>query len=147
MFEDIERHSRTFTKFPERSKMLMNIHGCSWIFTNVDECSFTFTNIYVCSRTFTNIRSFLYWNKTIVSKAASVHNKAGYTSIQSRTVGQNCRSSSAKTAQFNKAGYTATSCGWVGRGGNARFPTFQLERDRQTDRPTNQQTDKACVRN
>ena len=25
---------------------------------------------------------------------------------------------------FNKAGYTATSCGRVGRGGNMRFPTF-----------------------
>ena len=37
----------------------------------------------------------------------------------------------------NKAGYTATSCGWVGRGENARFPTFQLERDK----PTNRQTD------
>ena len=24
----------------------------------------------------------------------------------------------------NKAGYTATSCGWVGGGGFARFPTF-----------------------
>ena len=27
----------------------------------------------------------------------------------------------------NKAGYTATSCGRVGRGGNARFHTFQLD--------------------
>ena len=26
----------------------------------------------------------------------------------------------------NKAGYTATSCGRVGRGGNARFPIFRL---------------------
>ena len=26
----------------------------------------------------------------------------------------------------NKAGYTATSCGRVGRGGYARFPTFRL---------------------
>ena len=29
----------------------------------------------------------------------------------------------------NKAGYTAISCGRVGRGGITRFPTFQLERD------------------
>ena len=41
----------------------------------------------------------------------------------------------------NKAGYTATSCGRVGRGGNARFPTFQLERDGPTDRPTDRPTD------
>ena len=27
---------------------------------------------------------------------------------------------------MNKAGYTAISCGRVGRGGYARFPTFQL---------------------
>ena len=32
-----------------------------------------------------------------------------------------------RDGQINKAGYTATSCGWVGRGGNARFPTFRLE--------------------
>ena len=41
----------------------------------------------------------------------------------------------------NKAGYTAISCGRVGRGGNTHFPTFQLERDRPTDQPTNQPTD------
>ena len=41
----------------------------------------------------------------------------------------------------NKAGYTAISCGRVGRGGNTRFPIFQLERDGPTDRPTNQPTD------
>ena len=35
-----------------------------------------------------------------------------------------------------KAGYTATSCGRVGRGRNAHFPTFQLERDGPTDRRT-----------
>ena len=46
----------------------------------------------------------------------------------------------------NKAGYTATSCGRVGRGGNARFPTFQLERDRPTDQPTDRRTDKASYR-
>ena len=37
----------------------------------------------------------------------------------------------------NKAGYTATSCGRVGRGGYARFPTFQLVlTDGRTDDPT-----------
>ena len=46
-----------------------------------------------------------------------------------------------KKERENKAGYTATSCGRVGRGGNARFPTFQLERDGPTDRPTDQPTD------
>ena len=41
----------------------------------------------------------------------------------------------------NKAGYTAnTSRGRVGRGGNACFPTFRLERDGPTDQPTNQPT-------
>ena len=38
----------------------------------------------------------------------------------------------------NKAGYTATSCGQVGRGGNARFHSFRLV---LTDGPTNQRTD------
>ena len=42
--------------------------------------------------------------------------------------------------------YTATSCGWVGRGGNARFPTFQLEREGRMDRPTDGGTDKASYR-
>ena len=50
----------------------------------------------------------------------------------------------------NKAGYTAISCGRVGRGGNTRFPTFQLERDgptdQPTDRPTDRPTDKAGCR-
>ena len=41
----------------------------------------------------------------------------------------------------NKAGYTSTSWGRVGRGGNARFPTFQLERDGPTNQPTDQPTD------
>ena len=37
---------------------------------------------------------------------------------------------------LNKAGYMAnTNCGQVGRGGNARFHTFQLDY-RPTDRPT-----------
>ena len=47
----------------------------------------------------------------------------------------------AERERENKAGYTAISCGRVGRGGNARFPTFQLERDGPTDRPTDQPTD------
>ena len=50
----------------------------------------------------------------------------------------------------NKAGYTAISCGRMGRGGNTRFPTFQLERDgptdQPTDQPTNGRTDKASYR-
>ena len=47
----------------------------------------------------------------------------------------------------NKAGYTAnTSRGRVGRGGNARFPTFRLERDGPTDGPTDRRTDKASYR-
>ena len=41
----------------------------------------------------------------------------------------------------NKAGYTAISCGRVGRGGYARFPTFQLEHDGPTDQPTDRPTD------
>ena len=43
----------------------------------------------------------------------------------------------------NKAGYTAnTSCGRVGRGGNAHFHTFRLMfTDRQTDGPTDGQTE------
>ena len=42
----------------------------------------------------------------------------------------------------NKAGYTATSCGRVGRGGNARFPTFRLDHlYGPTNQPTNQPTD------
>ena len=36
----------------------------------------------------------------------------------------------------NKAGYTATSCGWVGRGGFVRFLTFRLVRYGWTDRWT-----------
>ncbi|MEE3021833.1 MAG: hypothetical protein VX367_04230 [SAR324 cluster bacterium] len=48
------------------------------------------------------------------------------------------------------AGYTAISCGRVGRSGNARFPTLQLERDGPTngptDGPTDGRTDKASYR-
>ena len=37
-----------------------------------------------------------------------------------------------------KAGYTAnTSCGRVGRGGNARFCTFQLDHHRPMDQQNN----------
>ena len=46
----------------------------------------------------------------------------------------------------NKAGYTAISCGRVGRGRNARFPTFQLDHHGPTNQPTNQRTDKASYR-
>ena len=50
----------------------------------------------------------------------------------------------------NKAGYTATSCGRVGRGGNARFHTFELDHYRRTDQRTDGRTDgqsllKSCV--
>ena len=46
-------------------------------------------------------------------------------------------------ALMNKAGYTATSCGRVGRGGYARFSTFRLVlTDQRTDGPT----DKASYR-
>ena len=49
---------------------------------------------------------------------------------------------------FNKAGYTATSCGRVGRSGNARFHTFQLMlTDGRTDGQTDGRTDKASYRN
>ena len=45
---------------------------------------------------------------------------------------------------LNKAGYTANiSRGWVGRGGNVRFPTFRLV---STDRPTDGRMDKASYR-
>ena len=48
---------------------------------------------------------------------------------------------------FNKAGYTATSCGRVGRSGNARFHTFQLMlTDGRTDGQTDGRTDKASYR-
>ena len=41
----------------------------------------------------------------------------------------------------NKARYTAISCRRVDRGGNTRFLTFQLERDRPTNQPTDRPTD------
>ena len=43
---------------------------------------------------------------------------------------------------FNKAGYTAnTSCEWVGRGGYARFQTFQLDHYGRSDGPTDRRMD------
>ena len=48
---------------------------------------------------------------------------------------------------INKAGYTAnTSCGRVGRGGNAHFHTFQLDHHGPTDGPTDGRTEKASYR-
>ena len=44
--------------------------------------------------------------------------------------------------KMNKAGYTATSCGRVGRGGNAHFPTFRLDHYGPTDGPTDGRTDR-----
>ena len=46
----------------------------------------------------------------------------------------------------NKAGYTAISCGQVGRGGNARFPTFRLDHYGPTDGQTDGRTDKVSYR-
>ena len=40
----------------------------------------------------------------------------------------------------NKAGYTATSCRRVGRGGNATGPLFELLMDGPTDGPTDRWT-------
>ena len=48
--------------------------------------------------------------------------------------------------QINKAGHTATSCGRVGRGGNARFHTFQLDHYRRMDQRTAERMDKAPYR-
>ena len=46
----------------------------------------------------------------------------------------------------NKAGYTVTRCGRVGRGGNARFPTFHYgPTDRWTDGLTDKASYKSCV--
>ena len=51
-----------------------------------------------------------------------------------------------RTERKNKSGYTATSCGRVGRGGNARFPTFRLDHYGRTDRRTDRWTDKDSYR-
>ena len=42
---------------------------------------------------------------------------------------------------FNKSGYTAISCGRVGRGGNAHFHSFSIHACQRTNRPTNGRTD------
>ena len=53
-----------------------------------------------------------------------------------------CEKNEKMKTKNNKAGYTAnTSCGRVGRGGNARFHTFRLVfTDRPTDGPTDGRT-------
>ena len=51
---------------------------------------------------------------------------------------KNEKNKNKRQEKRNKAGYTATSCGQVGRGGNARFHSFRLV---LTDGPTNQRTD------
>ena len=43
----------------------------------------------------------------------------------------------------NKTGYTATSCGRVGKGRNAHFPTFRLDGYGRTDGQTDRRTDQA----
>ena len=44
--------------------------------------------------------------------------------------------------KMNKAGYKANiGCGLVGRGGNARFYTFQVDHHGRTNGPTDQRTD------
>ena len=59
--------------------------------------------------------------------------------ITTKTITTETVTSKIKT---NKAGYTANiSRGRVGRGGNACFPTFRLERDGATDQPTDGRTD------
>ena len=52
----------------------------------------------------------------------------------------------AQLMSKNKAGYAAISCGRVGRGGNARFPTFRLDGYGRTDQRTDGRTDKASYR-
>ena len=53
---------------------------------------------------------------------------------------------SQRMDEMNKAGYTASSCGRVGRGGNARFPIFRLVgyglMDGRTDGRTDGETDR-----
>ena len=48
------------------------------------------------------------------------------------------RLGSKRAKERNRAGYTATSCGCVGRGRNACFLTFRLV---STDEPTGRPTD------
>ena len=57
-----------------------------------------------------------------------------YAPIETKTFNESLFvSSSMNEKQRNKAGYTATSCGWVGRGGYVCFPTFQLDHYGPTD--------------
>ena len=59
--------------------------------------------------------------------------------LEERCKGRNApQPRSPCSKQENKAGYTAnTSCGRVGRGGNARCHTFQLDHHGPTDGRTN----------
>ena len=78
-----------------------------------------------------------------------IYNEAGYTASQVAcewaeavtemiTLGK-----SGEPKKLNKAGYTATSCGRVGRGGKARFHTFRLV---VTDARMDRRTDKGSYR-
>ena len=58
-----------------------------------------------------------------------------------RTMSMRGDSMTGMRERENKAGYTAISCGRVGRGGNARFPTFRLDGYGRMDRRTDQRTD------
>ena len=69
--------------------------------------------------------------------------RAGGQRLYLRSLNHLGRSSEATDRKNpHKAGYTATSCGRVGRGGNARFPTFQLEHDGPTNQPTDRLTNR-----
>ena len=67
---------------------------------------------FKAKESWTKCKQKLFLHASLVN--CSKKNKAGYTAIQSRTVGQAqwCK----KRSQFNKAGYTATpdECGWAG---------------------------------
>ena len=66
-----------------------------------------------------------------------------YAPIETKTFNESLFvSSSMNEKQRNEAGYTATSCGRVGRGGYAPFPTFRLMlTEGWTDEPKDQRTD------
>ena len=66
-----------------------------------------------------------------------------YAPIETKTFNESSFiSSSMNEKPRNKAGYTTTSCGQVGRGGYVRFPTFQLVlMHGRTKGSTDQQTD------
>ena len=55
-------------------------------------------------------------------------------------LGLNSKRKTRKNERKNKAGYTATSCGRVGRGGNTRLYTFQLDGYGRTDGRTDGQS-------